>query len=41
MNYDNWKTQAPETEEHECRHCQAPISSPGYCSRTCYNYDNE
>jgi len=29
-------------ENEECSHCGAPeVNYKGYCSRTCYKYDNE
>jgi len=42
MNYDQWKTEAPTTEEsHTCNVCGVEIDNYGICnSKKCFIADN-
>lgn len=41
MNYDQWKLDQEEEQEHFCNVCETPIDNPGICSsRACFKADS-
>lgn len=41
MNYDNWKLQAPPTEEDKCIVCGRDSGTDKYCSNRCQTYNSK